>query len=73
MSAAIVHFEPEARTVGDCRCGGLLKLVEDRGAPRPLDAQCDRCFMLTGVPRDWSPQMGLAAAAPANVPEDLGF
>ncbi len=72
VSAAIVHYEPGARTVGDCRCGGALRLVEDLGEPRPLEAQCEACGVLTGVARNWSPQTSFAAPAPGS-PEDLGF
>ncbi len=71
MSAAIVHYEPGALTVGACRCGGALRLVEDHGDPRPIEAQCGSCGVLTGVARDWKPRP--ASWVEPGSPEAIGF
>lgn len=71
MSLDTIHYEPNACRVGECRCGGVLRFVSDLGKPRPLEAQCEGCGVLTGVARDWSPQASLAATAPAR--DEWGF
>ena len=73
MTLGVIHYEPNARRVGECRCGGILRFVGDFGAPRPIEAQCEACGVLTGVARDWSPQTSLAAPQPQGDQEDWGF
>lgn len=76
----VQHWEPGARTVGRCPCGGVLRFVEDHGAA-PTEAQCEVCADLTGVPHDAATVAPAAdaplATAPAGVvpgsPEDFGF
>jgi hypothetical protein len=76
------HWEPGARTVGRCPCGGVLRLIEDHGVA-PAEAQCELCADMTGVPHAVA---AAAAAAVANAPlaptdhgvvpgspEDFGF
>lgn len=70
---ALIHYDPNASRVGECRCGGILRFVEDHGKPRPIEAQCQDCGVLTGVARDWSAQMDLAAAPAQGEQEDWGF
>lgn len=71
----IVHYEPDAATVGECReCSGLLRLVEDAGVPRPIDAQCERCGVLTGVARDWTPREPVRSwVEPDRTSGDIGW
>jgi hypothetical protein len=59
---AIQFFEPAARAVARCPCGGLLRLVEDAGPRVPVEAQCDRCLELSGVAHE-------LAAGPAPAPQ----
>lgn len=50
-------------------------LVEDSGPTVPIEAQCERCDELTGVPHDIA-KAGATPGPPAVVPgsvEDLGF
>jgi hypothetical protein len=71
----IQHWEPDARTLGRCLCGGALRLVEDDGPPQPVEAQCDRCLTLTGMPRGAivdNPRLSADVVVPGS-PEDLGF
>lgn len=65
----IQHWEPDARRIADCRCGGDLRLVEDPGRGLPVEAQCDTCGEMTGLPRDALVEQAIAPGSP----EDLGF
>lgn len=71
-----IRFWPDgAAVVSRCHCGGELMLVEDLGAPRPVEAQCATCLELTGLPHD-AVKVSASAPASAIVPgsvEDLGF
>ncbi len=68
----VIHYEPGAATVGECfACGGPLLFVDDLGEPRPIEAQCGSCGVLTGVARDWKPRP--ASWVEPGSPEAIGF
>lgn len=69
---AIRFWTDDAMVVGDCPCGGRLRLVEDPGPTVPVEAQCEACSALTGVPHA---TVGAAAREPVQngLQQDWGF
>jgi len=69
VSTTTQHWEPGARVLGRCHCGGSLMLVEDDGPPLPIEAQCATCRELTGLAR----AAVVDDVVQSGSPEDLGF